>query len=148
MWDKECAILAGLKFRLGHYHRVFRLGHYHQVPIDEKPCADVAIHDQCFIHAHISSEPSILPAGIELKVVRWNKRDGGREFHARYVLTELGGISFDPGLDEGDEGELTKMDLIEPELHSELWADFVVDVNSIIETTYEFSDAVIVTGKA
>jgi hypothetical protein len=83
-----------------------------------------------------------------LKLVRWNKRNGGREFHAHYVLTELGGISFDPGLDEGDEDELTKMDLITPELHAALWADLVVDVNAVIDTNYEFSDAVIVTGKA
>lgn len=90
--------------------------------------------------------PQILPAGIELKIVRWNQRTGGREFHARHLLTELGGLMLDPGLDEGEDGEMTTIALIEIESHTMLLEDFPADANK--GTTYEFADEITVVGTA
>lgn len=38
--------------------------------------------------------PNVVPHGAKLKVNLWSKRHNDREFHDRYLLTDLGGISF------------------------------------------------------
>jgi hypothetical protein len=43
-----------------------------------------------------------LPAGATLRVHFWSERAGGEKLHPRFLLTELGGLKFDYGLDEGE----------------------------------------------
>jgi hypothetical protein len=43
-----------------------------------------------------------LPAGVMLRVHFWSERAGGEKMHPRFLLTELGGLKFDYGLDEGE----------------------------------------------
>jgi hypothetical protein len=45
---------------------------------------------------------------------RWRERPRGELFHARYILTERGGLKFDVGLDAGREGETTPVFLVDP----------------------------------
>jgi hypothetical protein len=60
--------------------------------------------------------PGIIPDGITVALFRWKRRDNGEEFHARYILSELGGIRFDEGLAEGRVGELSDVALMDPAL--------------------------------
>ncbi|GMU83787.1 MAG: hypothetical protein AMXMBFR47_36570 [Planctomycetota bacterium] len=59
-----------------------------------------------------------------LRIVRWAQRAGGETFHARYVLTDRGGLRFDVGLDEGRPGETTDVTLLDTQLHIARWNDF------------------------
>jgi hypothetical protein len=45
--------------------------------------------------------PQRIPAGVNVRFVRWRERAGGEGLHNRYVLTERGGVSLAWGLDEG-----------------------------------------------
>ena len=54
--------------------------------------------------------PNLIPADLTLTVRRWTNRTGGERLHNRYVLTDIGGVQFGAGLDEGDPG--TTDDLI------------------------------------
>jgi len=47
----------------------------------------------------------IIPSGIKVSVFQWRERTGGQRLHNRYILTDLGGVSFHHGLDCGFEGE-------------------------------------------
>lgn len=58
----------------------------------------------------------IIPNGMTITLYRWKRRDGGEEFHARYILTERGGMRFDEGLAEGRAGERSDVALIDPAL--------------------------------
>lgn len=58
----------------------------------------------------------IIPNGITVTLYRWKRRDGGEEFHARYILTDRGGIRFDEGLAEGRVGERSDVALMDPTL--------------------------------
>ena len=40
----------------------------------------------------------IIPDGMTVSIVRWRERRGGEDFHARFVLTDKGGIGIDAGL--------------------------------------------------
>jgi hypothetical protein len=44
--------------------------------------------------------PKIVPPGVKLWVCRWKERHGGDKLHNRYILTEVGGVSFQTGLNQ------------------------------------------------
>jgi hypothetical protein len=41
-----------------------------------------------------------LPRGVSMTFYRWKEIDAGEQLHPRYILTELGGMSFEAGLDD------------------------------------------------
>lgn len=45
--------------------------------------------------------PALVPLGLNLIVLRWKNRDNSERLHNRYVLTNIGGVQFSVGLDEG-----------------------------------------------
>jgi len=88
----------------------------------------------------------LLPLGTSMRLVRWRKRAGGKSFHARYVLTEFGGIWYDYGLDEGDElGDTTNVALLESHVYTELWLDFQVPAD-MTKCSYEFDNEFLIEG--
>jgi len=44
----------------------------------------------------------LIPTGNTLNVFFWQRKAGGKRIHPRYILTDLGGLQPDYGLDEGD----------------------------------------------
>lgn len=53
-----------------------------------------------------------VPQGLRLKVVRYEARE--EKVHNRYLLTELGGVSFGTGVDEGSPRETDDLQLLAP----------------------------------
>ena len=45
--------------------------------------------------------PRLIPRGFTLTVRRWDNRQNGERLHDRYILTDIGGVQFGVGLDEG-----------------------------------------------
>ncbi|MDZ4852319.1 MAG: hypothetical protein SGI77_23775 [Pirellulaceae bacterium] len=69
--------------------------------------------------------PRIIPKGRSLDVVLWKVKADGEAFHARYVLTDIGGISVDHGLDTPSSQQTTDIHwLMDSEL-KERWRDFL-----------------------
>jgi len=71
----------------------------------------------------------ILPKGTSLKMKLWTNWSSGKDFfHARYILTERGGVRIDWGLDESKSGEKTEqktdVSLLDHEMWDELWRLF------------------------
>lgn len=63
----------------------------------------------------------LLPRGLELRVFRWQERSGdgdnqSERLHARYLLTERGGIRSEGGWDEGTSGQTTDLSLLAKDL--------------------------------
>jgi hypothetical protein len=46
--------------------------------------------------------PALIPNGTTLNVFFWIRKPGGKRLHPRFILTEIGGLQLDYGLDEGD----------------------------------------------
>ncbi|MCG8338676.1 MAG: hypothetical protein MJE63_29565 [Proteobacteria bacterium] len=67
---------------------------------------------------------NVVPEAMSLKILRWQRKEGGERFHARYLLTEHGGLRFDSGLDEADENETTDVTILDRELHRNRWQMF------------------------
>ena len=68
--------------------------------------------------------PSIIPEGLTLMVYRWKERDGGEKLHNRYILTDIGGVSFLTGLDEGDPGMTDDVSCLPANVYSRRWNDY------------------------
>lgn len=50
--------------------------------------------------------------GVTIHVYQWETISGNDKFHARYILSDYGGVRLDSGLDEGKEGEYTDISLL------------------------------------
>jgi len=62
----------------------------------------------------------IIPAGLTVTLFQWKEIPGGQRLHNRYILTDLGGVSFHNGLDAGEDGEtddITRLDYEQYRLH-------------------------------
>lgn len=68
--------------------------------------------------------PPILPAGATLTVHRWKNREDGDKMHNRYILTDLGGVEFGHGLDEGDPGTTDDVSRFEAGPYNRRWNDY------------------------
>jgi hypothetical protein len=80
-----------------------------------------------FEHNCLKFLPMVMPAKIQLKFIIWRRRPYAETLHARYVLTDKGGIGYDFGLDMGDgkhTGETTDVRLLDKTLYEERWKSF------------------------
>jgi len=81
-----------------------------------------------------------LPERAQLLFVRWESLDEGDNIHPRYILTERGGLRFEVGLDEGDDGETTDVECVSETIYRARWPQY--DPGSGV---FRMADAWIVT---
>ena len=58
----------------------------------------------------------VIPADMALLIYRWREKSGGEDFHARYLLTDRGGIRVDAGFSDEGKEQTTDMALMAFEL--------------------------------
>ena len=56
---------------------------------------------------------TIIPAGMTVTIYRWREKNVGADFHARYLLTDRGGIRVDAGFSAEGCGQKTDMSLMD-----------------------------------
>ena len=66
-----------------------------------------------------------IPDGIPVLVRRLRQKQDGEQLHNRYILTDLGGVTFGTGLDEGDEGETDDITLMDRGQYELRWSQYV-----------------------
>ena len=66
----------------------------------------------------------LIPPEAKIRLCRLAKRTEGEGIHARYILTDRGGIRIDWGLDGGKPGETTDVGLMDSELWKQRWNEF------------------------
>lgn len=91
---------------------------YH-LKVDAKKPERVYFQNACSKHI-----PNILPAGIEVTFKRWRQLEGGETLHARYILTDKGGVRVEHGLDEGEDGEYTDVSLLDIPVYQQHWKNY------------------------
>lgn len=88
-----------------------------------------------------------LPEGWSIELCRWRHRDGGDKLHDRYVLTDLGGIGIQGGLDEGraEHNHSTSLNLMGRDDWMRRWYAYSVIDGRAQDTSYTLVDALKVT---
>ncbi len=84
-----------------------------------------------------------LPENVHLEILRWQGIDDGDKPHARYILTEHGGIRFDYGLDEWEgDGQTTDVSLLAQSVYEKRWCDYQQKT-----AAFNLVDSIVVYGK-
>lgn len=55
----------------------------------------------------------LIPSGVSVALFAWKEKRGGSDFHARYLLTELGGVSVDAGFSAEGTAQMTQVALLD-----------------------------------
>jgi hypothetical protein len=63
--------------------------------------------------------PGVVPDGMKVTIFCWRQKDGGEDFHARYLLTDRGGIAVDAGFSAEGNHQTTDMHLMSYDLSQE-----------------------------
>jgi hypothetical protein len=77
------------------YHALRQTNRGSRVPFGDDHNQDMT----SWAEACTAALPHVLPKGSRLAIFRWQERDGGRQFHARYLVTDQCAVMIDPGLD-------------------------------------------------
>ena len=59
---------------------------------------------------------TVIPEGMTITLYRWREKDGGADFHARYLLTDRGGMRIDAGFSAEGRHQTTDIALMNFEL--------------------------------
>ena len=72
---------------------------------------------------------ALVPDGLSVRVRKLVRRDGGEALHNRYILTDLGGVSFGYGLDDddGEGGQTDDLTLMDREQYQKRWQQYCGD---------------------
>ena len=76
-----------------------------------------------------------------MRVFRWEIEERGDELHARYVMTERGGIRYDFGLDEKKFNKTTDVMLMDPQVYKERWKNYQKETSP-----FKFHDVLTIEG--
>ncbi len=71
--------------------------------------------------------PRIVPNGIRILLKRWKQNETGQGLHNRYILTDIGGVTFGAGLDEScrdPERDTDDLSLMNKETFNLRWAQY------------------------
>lgn len=68
----------------------------------------------------------VLRPGVELRALAWGEGPQGLRMHNRYVLTEVGGIAVQHGLDGSVVPETDDLTILSKEQHEKRWAEYSV----------------------
>jgi hypothetical protein len=61
----------------------------------------------------------VIPEGLQVTIFCWREKPGGQDFHARYLLSERGGIAVDAGFSAEGNQQTTDMHLMSSDLSHE-----------------------------
>jgi len=68
--------------------------------------------------------PRVIPAGLAVSFVKLEEKLNGEKLHNRYILTDIGGVTFNVGLDEGDEGQTDDVTLMDRNQYELRWSQY------------------------
>ena len=65
-----------------------------------------------------------VPKGVKILVRRLKQKRDGEKLHNRYILTDLGGVTFGIGLDDGEVGETDDIMLMDRDQYDLRWSQY------------------------
>lgn len=90
----------------------------------ELHCKGDVDYDRDFARECETRLPELIPSAMVLSIRRWKERVPGENFHNRYILTDIGGIAFGHGLDEGRDGQSDDLHLLDEKQYFLRWSQY------------------------
>jgi hypothetical protein len=98
-------------------------------------CVDGGATKDFFISESKKRLQRIVPDKLRIHFIRWRQLVQGDHLHPRYILTDKGGLRYESGLDQGEDGETTDVSLLDSEVYKRRWEEYRRDSN-----VFEFVD--------
>lgn len=118
--SKHASVVREIAKKLHSIHRVPQTVEFH---LRDTGCD---VEDQ--LAAFTSQIGKSLPQSWTAKAYLWREQEEGRRFHARYILTDIGGVGSEYGLDKGrNDLDLTDLYLLPETLRIERTMDFSLE---------------------
>ncbi len=67
----------------------------------------------------------IIPPDLEIDFLRWVVKPCGESLHDRFILTDLGGVRFTVGLDDGNKNAFTGIEILPDESYAKYVQDYL-----------------------
>jgi len=83
--------------------------------------------------------PQVIPSNMSVGFKRWRQKLNGEKLHNRYVLTDIGGVSFQIGLDQGGLGETDDLSLLDSEQFRRRWHQYASSSPAFEQAEESFS---------
>ncbi|MBI2566409.1 MAG: hypothetical protein HYV63_05185 [Candidatus Schekmanbacteria bacterium] len=77
-----------------------------------------------FFEQQAAQMSSHIAAGVRIRFKRWSERRNGEKLHNRYLLTDIGGVIFGVGLDEGKASQTDDVNLMDAVQFLKRWGQF------------------------
>lgn len=71
--------------------------------------------------------PAIIPRGLRVLFKRWKQKSGGDRLHPRFIITDIGGVKFDDGLDQKGDGITEIVNLLDIDQYRKIWDKYASD---------------------
>jgi hypothetical protein len=79
---------------------------------------------QFFTTTCLQRLPQIIPSGLTVNFVKLAEQPNGEKLHNRYILTDIGGVTFNIGLDDGDPGQTDDITLMTRKQYDLRWLQY------------------------
>ncbi len=117
---KHARVVQEIANRMNALQRVPQLIEFHMLSV----VADPEVQLKTFAR----EMDAFLPKTWKAKGYLWTENLGGRRFHARYILTDVGGVGSEYGLDEGNSpGDQTDLYMLPESLRTRRTAEFSLE---------------------
>lgn len=83
----------------------------------------------------------LVPSGVSVRVILLEEQPGGPKLHARYVLTNAGGVAVETGLDVGAPGQETDLHLLSAEQYERAWREYADQAGFTVMATFPVAKA-------
>jgi hypothetical protein len=87
--------------------------------------------------------PRFIPNGLSMSVNLWSQKPAGIQFHERLIVSDIGGVLLDPGIDEGKAGETYDIRLLTSSECVEYFERF-----NQSSAAYDLVDSIVIQGAA
>jgi hypothetical protein len=96
--------------------------------------------------------PQIIPNGVRVLVAQWREKQQGEKLHNRFILTDIGGVSFGIGLDDadGNDGQTEDIQLLNEETYKLRLGQYTgstLAFDPVAEITIEGTGAGLILGR-
>ena len=85
-----------------------------------------------------NSLPQKIPHSLSITFKEITQKPNGERIHERFILTDIGGVKIDGGLDEGNPGETTPFTILTDDTYKSTWDKYMSD-NPAFDLGNEFT---------
>jgi hypothetical protein len=75
------------------------------------------------VHRHDANRAIVV--GTKVRLHAWRERPGGARLHNRFLITDVGGVQFGDGIEQGEPGHHDRVSILDEPSRAHLWDQYL-----------------------